>query len=380
VVSCDVKGDIVKVLIWGGSIVLWLAAAALGLWLLLKPEPESNAHEPVAEVVSLRGRAFRRAFLTSSWIPLKVKDSILHRDEVKTDSNSKIRVVLLADGQELEFSENSMVEIKKRALQVSGGSVENQSSGSDNPFAISIGDVKVVLDSREGEVLRLQGGEVGYELLAKMWNDGAHLVPEKTRMEWNERVSSLENQGVEAWDLAWTELSKVLSEAQRKKQNVKISMDEKTGKVRAQVSEGTVRLELSGQVGTVDVKEGEGLIMDEGSSEVRRVKLLTAPLGLRPNGEKLYNLKELVLSWSPLEGAMSYKIQVSDDDIFSNILFENSTTENFVSMDSSSWLGGFYWRVWAVDVNEFEGAKSSATLDILEDKTPPKLLIEDIQL
>jgi hypothetical protein len=101
---------------------------------------------------------------------------------------------------------------------------------------------------------------------------------------------------------------------------------------------------------------------------------------LKPNGDKLYNLKELVLSWSPLEGAMSYKVQVSDDDIFSNILFENSTRETFVSMDSSSWLGGFYWRVWAVDVNEFEGAKSSATLDILEDKTPPKLLIEDIQL
>jgi hypothetical protein len=287
----------------------------------------------------------------------------------------------LEDGQELEFSENALVEIKRRALSVTGGTVENQSKGGGaNPFAISVGDVKVIMDTRVGELGQVTDKGAMLNLLLAKWEHGKSVLKGSVLEAWSDRMKNAEELSSADWQSLWIELDQVISSALQERQNVIISKDEKTGKVRAQVSEGSISLEMDGQFGSVSVQEGEGLIMDEGSSEVRRVKLLPAPAGLSPSDGVLYNVSELKLTWDVLKSALSYKIQISGDDAFSNLLYDGQVESNSLTVEARDWRGKVYWRVWGIDENDFEGAKSLVLLDLQEDLTPPALLIEDLKL
>jgi hypothetical protein len=357
------------------------ALAVLGAWLLLKPSDALGTQEPVAEVMAVEGDAFRRAFLTSEWFLLEKGSDIFHRDEVKTGDDSTIKVKLLQDGQELEFSEKTLVEIKRRALAVSGGTVENQSkAGSGNPFAISVGDVKVVMDTRVGELSQVTGEGAMLNLLLSKWEKGQKVLRGNLLVSWADKMKGIEGKSSEYWQSSWAELDQAISFAEQERQNVIISKDEKTGKVRAQVSEGSISLEMNGQFGSISVKEGEGLIMEEGSSEAKRVKLLPSPMGLKPEEGILFNVNELKLSWEPLAGALNYKVQVSGEDSFSNLLYDDNVSSTSLTLEARDWRGQIFWRVWGVDENGFEGAKGLVSLDLQEDRTPPALLIEDLKL
>ena len=193
-------------------------------------------------------------------------------------------------------------------------------------------------------------------------------------------MQNVETKSPADWQSLWTELDKDIAFTKQERQNVIISKDEKTGKLRAQVSEGSISLEVDGQFGSVSVQEGEGLIMNDGSSEVKRVKLLAAPSGLNPKEGTLFNVEELKLTWSPLDGALTYKVQISGDDSFSNLLYDGKIGSTSLTVEARDWRDQIYWRVWGLDENDFEGAKALVSLDLQEDRTPPALLIEDLKL
>jgi hypothetical protein len=184
---------------------------------------------------------------------------------------------------------------------------------------------------------------------------------------------------VQAMAKLWEAMDIELEALQKNRQDVKIIVDEETGAVRTQVSEGTVSLQLDGQAGTVNVSEGEGLIMSKDSSDVLRVKLLPAPKNISPEGGRLYNVERLELSWSPYASAKKYRGQVSSEQDFSANVIDFEGLEPNASVEMPSSEGWVHWRVWAVDEHGFDGLKATASLELLIDTTPPELKVNFIQ-
>lgn len=370
-----------KILPWLSFCLFTALGLAWGLWMLFKPAPQFGASEPVAKVTELQGQAYRRAFLTSFWQRLELNSKIYHRDEVKTEKKSRLKIILLEDEQVLSFSEKALVGIERRALSILGGSVENESSGGANPFAISVGDVKVVMETREAELVGSREGGAAQALLMSKYKEVQTFLNPSQKATWAPRIESVNEQTqAETLDEWWLALDNILKASLSQRQNVKISRDEKSGAVRAQVAEGSVSLEVTGQVGLVDVHEGEGLMIDEASSEVKRVKLLPPVKNLSPQDKTLYNLESLTCRWSALKGADQYRVEFSDRDDFSNILASQSVAKNECIQEVKTWRGEYFWRVWGVDVNGFEGAKAQGRVELLEDRTPPMLKVDDINL
>jgi hypothetical protein len=360
--------------------VLVLAAVlVLGLKMWLSKPEAPSVSERVAEVVVAQGEVLRRPFLYSQWVKLKVGDLVFERDEVKTGDDGLLRLKFAADGQELEFSPKSRVEIKRRSLKVNGGSVENKSEGG-NPFAISVGGMTVVFKSREGALLESAGEEGLSALVNNKWLELEALLAGDDKISWEAKLEeSKKGDDVQAMAKLWEAMDIELEALQKNRQDVKIIVDEETGAVRTQVSEGTVSLQLDGQAGTVNVSEGEGLIMSKDSSDVLRVKLLPAPKNISPEGGRLYNVERLELSWSPYASAKKYRGQVSSEQDFSANVIDFEGLEPNASVEMPSSEGWVHWRVWAVDEHGFDGLKATASLELLIDTTPPELKVNFIQ-
>jgi hypothetical protein len=306
-----------------------------------------------------------------------VGDAVFERDEVKTGADGHLKLKFRAEGQELTFSPNSVAEIKRRSLKMSGGRIENSSEGA-NPFDISVGTMKIVFEFREASLLRRHGEDRYPALVDKMWSKLSPLLDEKALERWQTEKESRAS-GLDSMMDLWLELKREYEDLKRQGQRVNLALDEESGVVRAQVSKGVVNVEVDGQVRMMRIGEGEGLSIGLEQGEVTRVKLLAEPKALSPSGGRRYNVEQLNLSWAPIAAAKKYKLQVSEDLSFKKDVFEVEVSESSYSMPVERSEGWLHWRVWAVDDHGFDGLKATASLEMQIDKTPPALKVDFFQ-
>jgi hypothetical protein len=117
---------------------------------------------------------------------------------------------------------------------------------------------------------------------------------------------------------------------------------------------------------------GSGVSADASSSESQPfMKQATSPSLLGPLGGTLVTTPATVFHWTSVFGARRYRVQVSDDPTFANVISEGSVTQNGAVTDSTAYTSNtaypanaaLYWRVQAEaeDGQNFVGLRWSST-------------------
>jgi len=320
-----------------------------------------------------------RHFLQSEWRPLKQGDQIYNKDIVKTLATADVSLKFIKNENEIKLSEKTSAEIKTSAIKVNSGSIENNSKG-DNPFAISIGDVEVVLKVREGNNKELKKDTVLEELLKSRLDILKGLATkdkfEALLMEYKDVIIDKDTQKLES---LWREFNSLISELQTNKQKVKISKSA-DGKIRAQVSEGKISLNIEGTVGSIEVEEGHGLILDKEKGEIEKIKLLNAPHIESPeNKSVIYNKLNVSVKWKKIISAVSYIAILNEGESFKvNETDGISISSNTYLFKNLQFGKKYSLMISAVDKYNFNGKVSKLVFEVKEDRIPPKIEIEDI--
>jgi hypothetical protein len=85
------------------------------------------------------------------------------------------------------------------------------------------------------------------------------------------------------------------------------------------------------------------------------------PLGLSPNDVRdpfTYPSEAVVLTWSPVPGAVSYVVEIATNPTFTKVARRIATDQPMVAPDVLLPDGGFWWRVSAFDAAGTKGASS----------------------
>jgi hypothetical protein len=362
--------------------IIIIAIFAYGVYLISYKPDVISTQEIIAKVSSIEGKVLCRHFLQSEWFTLKKDDEIYNKDVVKTSEGAAVNLKFIKNENDISLSENTSAEIKTSAVKVNSGSIENNSQG-DNPFAISIGDVQVVLKVREGKNKKLKAEHSLLDLVSTRLNKLEKLASKEGFNKLQDEFTKVKkNDSNEELEQFWRKLNQMISKLQLNKQKVKISKS-KDGKIKAQVSEGKVSLNIEGTVGSVEVKEGTGLILNKDSGEVERVKLLDAPKIYYPIDNKVvYNTQSIRVVWSELDNATSYNVLVYEKG---NEPVAGSKDSEGVSISSNThtfqnliYGKKYSLSISALDKHDFKGKLADLNFELQEDRVPPKLDIKDI--
>jgi hypothetical protein len=142
----------------------------------------------------------------------------------------------------------------------------------------------------------------------------------------------------------------------------RVNVDAQTQQTRSEVTEGKVDVTGSGE--TVAVNAGEGTLIEQGQPPSPPRRLLHAPdlSALQPS----YQLPMPLIEWQPLAGAVSYRVQLLDEN--TSLLFSQRVKETRVVFPDQP-VGGYQLRVRAIDDAGFEGL--SARHDFKLTSPPP---------
>jgi hypothetical protein len=195
-------------------------------------------------------------------------------------------------------------------------------------------------------------------------------------MEYKDVIIDKDTQKLES---LWREFNSLISELQTNKQKVKISKSA-DGKIRAQVSEGKISLNIEGTVGSIEVEEGHGLILDKEKGEIEKIKLLNAPHIESPeNKSVIYNKLNVSVKWKKIISAVSYIAILNEGESFKvNETDGISISSNTYLFKNLQFGKKYSLMISAVDKYNFNGKVSKLVFEVKEDRIPPKIEIEDI--
>lgn len=135
---------------------------------------------------------------------------------------------------------------------------------------------------------------------------------------------------------------------------------------RLETLEGLV--ELGGSQGTVEVPEAFGSRVDTTGAPEEPRPLLPPVMGLSPQTGAM--APSDVLTWAPLEGAATYRVELAREPDFyvERVAFTTPVAE----MALPSGAGGtWYWRVTALDADGFSGYDSQVFAIEIQDPSSP---------
>ncbi len=122
-----------------------------------------------------------------------------------------------------------------------------------------------------------------------------------------------------------------------------------------------------------------------GKNQGTLVRMLQAPTAPRvllpitelkaPDDDQIVYRKEVTLEWDPVEGAVSYWLEIGADPVYFNTFINRWGVEGTkLSIDELE-DGTFYWRVAAIDDQNFPGAKSKVRRFTLKNTERPPFLV-----
>lgn len=131
---------------------------------------------------------------------------------------------------------------------------------------------------------------------------------------------------------------------------------------RTEVTEGIVNVSAGDTQKAV--KDGYGIVAKKDKPLPEPVKLLAAP---EISDNLFANSSELHVSWSKLDGAVSYRYQLAGDEKFNSINIDAVTPGNTIRLADLQ-PGHYYLRIRAIDQFKLEGLDSTRDYEI---RPPP---------
>ncbi len=127
---------------------------------------------------------------------------------------------------------------------------------------------------------------------------------------------------------------------------------------RTEVTEGVVGVSVGDT--TKLVEHGFGLVAEKGKPLADPVKLLSAPV---IGDNQSTSTHSLLITWSALEGADSYRYQLATDEFFNHIIVNASTRDQKIQLSELS-AGHIFVRVRGVDKFQLQGLDSMRSYEI----------------
>ncbi|WP_103665819.1 hypothetical protein [Gracilimonas amylolytica] len=129
---------------------------------------------------------------------------------------------------------------------------------------------------------------------------------------------------------------------------------------------------------TVTIRQNEGTVVERGKSPMEPVKLLPSPEITWATSDSVVSDQAVVISFIPIDGAVSYRIQHSTDSKFEDNVNEVRMTDTSLAFNTLP-MGITYVRVQAIDHLGLRGPFSE-TIRIIRsiDKVPPPIFIDNL--
>ncbi len=297
---------------WGASRDQATAAATLAAKAL--DISRANQDSPVEAIVDhLQGQVHARKASDNAWQPVSKQETLAEGERIRTLSRSFADIVFRDDSR-LQLKENSQAMIQKMRANL-------------------------LEDTEEAKVSLIQG-----DVLALLSGRRAG------RFE-------VDVPGVD---------TKINS------QNFWIGRDGKVTRFANYEGE----LEVSSAGTSVTLKENQGSIVQENEKPSAPLELLPSPGPLLPaDNETLFDA-QFIFSWSPVEGAVSYLIELSEDAAFSAVVWSEMASNPMTLFPKDLAHGAYYWRVSAVSSDGLPGKPGPARFfRLTADDRPPFLVV-----
>lgn len=165
------------------------------------------------------------------------------------------------------------------------------------------------------------------------------------------------------------------AEADAKSRNFWIGRDDNSAMV-ANYDALEINVTAHGRSVTLEKNRGVTVDQDTGLGDV--VKLLAPARLTGPTYNEVVYQSSVTLQWDPVPGAANYRINVSRDRSFEDVVINSvHITEDASSFDVNVDPGAYFWRVAAIDSIGLPGVSSSVSrFLIMVDDLKPYLLIE----
>ncbi len=162
-----------------------------------------------------------------------------------------------------------------------------------------------------------------------------------------------------------------------------VRIGEKETALVANYDEG--KLEIKAQGETVVLGKNQGSVVRKNQKPSKPTDLLPSPRLLEPADKSERFNTDIVMAWENIPGAQSYLLQLSDEETFSKLLWEETVpagkeepSSDTVRAKFPSLMGAgtFYWRVSSVSADELPGPPGSpGYFRVIKDSEPPYLVI-----
>ena len=348
----------------------------------------------VGAIQSVMGSALFKASDGIEWQSAKANAAVREEDRLQTRDGSK-SIVMLEGKQPVSVAENSMVifraadESEEEEVELETGSLDLDSA-SGGRVRLKSGGLQVRSRPRSVEFLDDVGPlprdplqynewEIRHaELLiqvaqrlgatAESLQDARRLAESARRSQTERDLQRANEQARQAYASA---LRPYLGARKSSRAIVSVSRDEK-GELRIQALQGEVTI-LS-PIKKVTLKEGEGVRLGANGTPDSKRKLLDPPALTAPRADRtVWNRPQPQLAWQPLAGAVRYTVELSRNREFTDLLYS-------AKVDQASWTvpadlpdGAYFWRVRAIDSEQFVGMYGTRTFSLGTDHVPPLL-------
>ena len=130
---------------------------------------------------------------------------------------------------------------------------------------------------------------------------------------------------------------------------------------------------------TIRLETGTGVILRDESVPGEVHELVDPPLLVYPEPyHTIYNVTSIPLRWTPVDGALSYDIEIASDPDFTDILDRQSAGPGDADLESDVSNGKYYWRVRAIDSRNVPGLPAVGIFRISIDHDPPKIVLKTL--
>ena len=168
-----------------------------------------------------------------------------------------------------------------------------------------------------------------------------------------------------------------------------VAYDTEKAETRVQVHKGRATLSAGGGP-ALQVQASERVEVDQNAHVSPIATLPRSPLMKGPLDQKVYLIRDsrfpaVELSWEPVDGVASYRIQISNRPLFSNPIVDLADLKTTAATIPNVREGGYYWRVASVFPEGTASPFSMAwkfkvvpgRIGQSDDELPPELSIDD---
>ncbi len=135
-------------------------------------------------------------------------------------------------------------------------------------------------------------------------------------------------------------------------------------------------IEVASNDSVVSIKRNEGTIVEENKPPLPAIQLLAPPTLITPNDKDMFSISSVLFSWSKVDNAKSYWLEIASDDSFKTIVSQIKNIDTTIVGVKNISDGIKYWRVCSIDKNGLPGLYSDPKIFVVKSNSLlPQLII-----